>query len=130
MRPLIKFWLAHVAWFIKWIEYGPQPVLLSSAAPQIFISPHVALLAKTLNTTGLRQRGCCHLSFGLNGPRFQLNRFSHHFGRAWWGRAETKFYDVPSCSFSNQRRKIVQKIREEEETFLEFTFLSPKVCHS
>ena len=27
MRPLIKFWPARVAWFIKWIEYGPRAVL-------------------------------------------------------------------------------------------------------
>ena len=53
MRPLIKFWPAHVAWFIKWIEYSQQPVLWSNAAPQIFISPHVALLAKTLDTPAL-----------------------------------------------------------------------------
>ena len=24
MRPLIKFWPARLAWFIKWIEYGPR----------------------------------------------------------------------------------------------------------
>ena len=57
-RPWIKFWLARITRLIKWIEFGSRPVLQSNTPPQIFISPHVALLAKTLDTPGLTLQNC------------------------------------------------------------------------
>ena len=45
----------------------------------------------------VRQEAIAARGFGLNGPRFWLNRLSHHFGRAWWSRAEKEVYDAPYC---------------------------------